>query len=97
MTSRLAWNFIHRYRMMKQKIFKAFMPVVVCLMVSGWGFAIDSHAPMDEIRDVLRTRLYPPPEETKLQALTLDHLAQDLKNIPDLIHGSMRISGKNPP
>jgi carboxyl-terminal processing protease len=67
--------------MMKQKIFKAFMPVVVCLMVSGWGFAIDSHAPMDEIRDVLRTRLYPPPEETKLQALTLDHLPQDLENL----------------
>ncbi|MDZ7762325.1 MAG: hypothetical protein U5L00_18990 [Desulfovermiculus sp.] len=38
-------------------------------------------APLDEIREILRTRLYPPPEETELQALTLDHLAQDLEQL----------------
>ena len=38
-------------------------------------------ASLDEIREILRTRLYPPPGETELQALTLDHLAQNLKSL----------------
>ncbi len=66
---------------MKQKIFAAFLPPLVCLVVSGWVFATDSYAPVDEIRDVLRTRLYPPPQEADLQALTGQTLAQDIKNL----------------
>ncbi|MFO7877768.1 MAG: S41 family peptidase, partial [Desulfovermiculus sp.] len=60
---------------------RAFLLAVVWLAVPGWVFAAGEQVPLDEIREILRTRLYPPPEETKLQALTLDHLAQDLKNL----------------
>lgn len=64
-----------------QRALRAFLLAVVWLAVSGWVFAAGEQAPLDEIREILRTRLYPPPQEADLQALTGQTLAQDLKDL----------------
>ena len=62
-----------------QRALRAFLLAVVWLAVPGCVFAAGEHVPLDEIREILRTRLYPPSEESDLQALAPDNLAQDLK------------------
>jgi carboxyl-terminal processing protease len=67
--------------MMMQKILRSFLPALVCLVAAGLALPADAHAPLDEIREVLRTQLYPPADETTLQALSWDNLAQKLKQL----------------
>ena len=58
--------------------------LVMSLTGLCWDCPAEAQPPqasLNEIREILRTRLYPPPQEADLQALTGQTLAQDLKNL----------------
>ncbi len=62
-------------------VLKTFLSALICIVATGLVFAAESHAPLDEIREILRSRLYPPPEEVELQALTPENLGQKLEKL----------------
>ncbi len=62
-------------------VLKTFLSALICIVATGLVFAAESHAPLDEIREILRSRLYPPPEEVELQALTPENLGQELEKL----------------
>ncbi len=61
-----------------QRAFRAFFLAVVWLAVPGWAFAPGGHVPVEEIRQILRTQLFPPPAESDLQGLPQDNLPRGI-------------------
>jgi len=64
-----------------QRALRTLLLAFICLAGAGWAFAADAHTSVHEIREILRTRLFPPPEEAELQALTPNNLAQGLEQL----------------